>query len=63
MTSTTPLTQPSTSSFSNQNNTPLLEAILILSVKYTIKDIDFINPKPLLEVLKQCLKQEKIIRI
>ena len=52
MTSTTPLTQPSTSSFSNQNNTPLLEATLMLSVKYTIKDPDFINPKPLLEVLK-----------
>ena len=63
MTSTTPLTQPSIGPLGNQNNTPFLEATLMLSVKYTIEDPDFINPKPLLEVLKQCLKQEKIIRI
>ena len=56
MTSTTPLTQPSIGPLGNQNNTPFLEAMLMLSVKYTIKDPNFINPKPLLEVLKQCLK-------
>jgi len=33
------------------------------SVEYTIEDPDFINPEPLPEVLKRCLKREKIIRI
>ncbi len=52
MTSTVPLTRPSVGSLSNQNDTSLLEVTLILSVEYTIKDIDFINPELLLEVLK-----------
>jgi len=33
------------------------------SIKYNTKDPDFINPEPLLEVLKQCLEREKIIKI
>ena len=63
MTSTTPLTQPSIGPLGNQNNTPFSEATPMLSVKYTMKDPDFINPEPSLEVLKQCLEQEKIMRI
>ena len=52
MTSTTPLTQHSIGPLGNQNNTPFLEAMLMLSVKYTIEEPDFINPKPSLEVLE-----------
>jgi hypothetical protein len=56
MTSTTSLIQQNKGSFSSQNNTPPIEVMLVLSINYTIKDLNLINPKPLLEVLKQCLK-------
>ncbi len=52
ITSTIPLTRPSIGPLGNQNDTSLLEATLMLSIKYTIEDPDFINLEPLLEVFK-----------